>query len=560
VVARAEVCVIGGGPAGLAVAAGLAAAGRDVLVVEAGGLPYDRTDTARLGAIVRDHLTGAQSMNRGRNTGMPYFALRFAGATGLGGSANALKAHGLRARPLDPIDFDRGPGRRWPIGYEELVAHLPAAEQLCGLTPGGAWDPAPLAAELPSRLRAAPVRHGRRAALPTLGTSLQHQGVRMVLHTTVVGFEVDGPRITAAWGRTQDGTDIVIRADRFVVAAAGINTARLLLASPGVLRLLGPAAAHVGRGFMEHPHLLAGHLLPSSPQAARALQARFGGREPDNILTLDDDTVRDEALYRAGFVVIGASPHSLRPGAAAARSLSLMTPYGPFHARRRLAEVAEVIRSAHHLAPALASKAERMVAGSLHPGAPRSDPPALFALHAMTEQPRRPGSRVRVGRHRHRSGLPRPELNWEVSEPERSSLQQTVQVVGEEIERLGWGSVRPSGAAAGRPFGIVRGGWHQLGTMAMADDPGQGVVDPDCRVFGTDNLFVAGSSVFPTSGYANPTLTLVALALRLAVHLGGSIPPLVEGSAGASDRDGSAVDRGGVDARQPSGAGGRVTP
>jgi choline dehydrogenase-like flavoprotein len=61
--------------------------------------------------------------------------------------------------------------------------------------------------------------------------------------------------------------------------------------------------------------------------------------------------------------------------------------------------------------------------------------------------------------------------------------------------------------------------WHHMGTTRMADDPRRGVVDVACRVHGIRNLYVAGSSVFPTSGFASPTLTIVALALRLADHL-----------------------------------------
>jgi choline dehydrogenase-like flavoprotein len=93
------------------------------------------------------------------------------------------------------------------------------------------------------------------------------------------------------------------------------------------------------------------------------------------------------------------------------------------------------------------------------------------------------------------------------------------QILTSAVATAGVGEFRSSLDRGGEWRKRVTGGRHHMGTTRMSDSPATGVVDADCRVFGVDNLYVAGSSVFPTVGYANPTLTIVALALRLAEHL-----------------------------------------
>jgi len=144
----------------------------------------------------------------------------------------------------------------------------------------------------------------------------------------------------------------------------------------------------------------------------------------------------------------------------------------------------------------------------------------VFALPLMSEQPPDPDSRIVLGAARDRLGSPLPELRWQVGEMEFAAGRRTLELVGQAFSDLGrvvslWdqGFERPT---------IVTGGWHHMGTTAMSRAATSGVVDQNCRVHGVPNLYVAGSSVFPTCGYANPTLTIVALAVRLGRHLAGS--------------------------------------
>jgi choline dehydrogenase-like flavoprotein len=130
-----------------------------------------------------------------------------------------------------------------------------------------------------------------------------------------------------------------------------------------------------------------------------------------------------------------------------------------------------------------------------------------------------PDSRVRLGSARDALGIPRAELDWRLSRADRESVVRAVELLGAELGRADLGRLRlVLDPEAGWPDDLA-GGWHHMGTTRMHDDPLKGVVDRDCRVHGMRNLFVAGSSVFTTAGSGTPTLTIVALALRLAAHL-----------------------------------------
>jgi choline dehydrogenase-like flavoprotein len=116
---------------------------------------------------------------------------------------------------------------------------------------------------------------------------------------------------------------------------------------------------------------------------------------------------------------------------------------------------------------------------------------------------------------RDKFGVPTAGLDWRLTEQDMASMRRTQQLFGRAWLSDGHRLVESYLEDRGLPP-YLWGGNHHMGTTRMADSPRQGVVDRDCRVHGVDNLFIAGSSVFPTGGYANPTLTLLALAIRLA--------------------------------------------
>jgi choline dehydrogenase-like flavoprotein len=148
--------------------------------------------------------------------------------------------------------------------------------------------------------------------------------------------------------------------------------------------------------------------------------------------------------------------------------------------------------------------------------------PSLISILGITEQAPNPQSRVYLAEEKDRLGLNRIVLDWQLTELDKRGLSLLPRLLGLELGRLNLGRVRLADWLAGEGFEAAKGvggGPHHMGTTRMADDPKRGVVDRNCRVHGNANLYIAGGSVFPTSGYTMPTLTIVALALRLADHL-----------------------------------------
>lgn len=142
----------------------------------------------------------------------------------------------------------------------------------------------------------------------------------------------------------------------------------------------------------------------------------------------------------------------------------------------------------------------------------------VFRLAHMTEQAPNPNSQVTLGQERDRLEQRRIKLDWRLSPVDMLSAIRAQEIIGEELHRAGIGRLFIEMKDATPPRHL-NGGWHHMGTTRMHIDPRKGVVDQNCRVHGISNLFVAGPSVFPTCGYANPSLTIVALAVRLADHV-----------------------------------------
>lgn len=146
-----------------------------------------------------------------------------------------------------------------------------------------------------------------------------------------------------------------------------------------------------------------------------------------------------------------------------------------------------------------------------------------YGLQTRLEQAPNPDSRVFLCQEKDALGVPQANLHWALTELDKRSIRRISEIIGEEVGKVGFGRVRfiekfrdPNDMTW--PLG-TNGGWHHMGTTRMSDDPKAGVVDRNCQVHGINNLFVAGAACYATSGAPNPTLTLVALSLRLSDHL-----------------------------------------
>ncbi|MBW2399545.1 MAG: GMC family oxidoreductase [Deltaproteobacteria bacterium] len=470
-----DLCIIGAGAAGIAIAREFAGTAVRVTLLESGG----RTPDA-----------ATQSLYRGTSMAQKYFRLDAARSRYLGGSTNCWMGF---CRPLDEDDFERRdwiPHSGWPYDRATLEPYYRRAQAVCALRPFGyrGVDFAtprrpelifPDARVLTHCFQIAPTRFGElyRDELAAA------RNVDTWLYANVVEIEPDPGtrRVAKLRVRVLDGPEFSVRSRVVVLATGGIENARLLLASNRVEAAgLGNRHDLVGRFFMEHPHTHSGEFLPSPVARPLGLYQlhRRGRVEVLGVLALSAAVRRDARL--ANFTASLAP----RPQAGAfERDLGVVI--AGFDAEGERAQ-----------------------------GIPR------FVFSNECEQVPNPESRVQLAYERDALGMNRVTLKWRLTSEDRDSLRRSHEILAREIGRAGLGRVKPGlGGADGAWPADLNGARHHMGTTRMHSDPKQGVVDADSRVHGIANLFVAGSSVFPTSGAANPTLTIVALALRLADHL-----------------------------------------
>jgi choline dehydrogenase-like flavoprotein len=483
---RAEVIVVGSGPAGLTVAMDLAAAGADVLVLESGG---------------RQASGAARDRDAGESVGLP---LRFDGAPvttadvrlrALGGTSGLWSG---MCRPLTAAELQHPAVGfpSWPLTEDDLAPWYRRAEVTLALEQG-AWDPAAWHRRLGSQPLlpggaweevvfqfSRPVRFGTDFA-STLDAAA---GPRVVVGATVVALHTraGGGHLEQMTVRRDDGSVLTATADvAYVLATGGLEVPRLLLAGGDGGTAVANSSGLVGVGFMEHPHRWGGrvHLVPGDDVGLSRLAVPPGGIDAPAFVwggwQVGAEVLASEGLPNAAVLLWFDEGRG-----AAAEPPSPVTP-----AVGRLTAAVE------------------------------GGPARAASVTVRTGQRPVAGSRVSLGRGRDATGLPRLRLDWQADPADLAAGRRVVERFAEAVGAAGVGRVEVD--PGGRSFHDlpVEIGNHPMGTARMHPDPAAGVVDADGRCHDVDNLYVAGSATFPASGHANPTLTIVALAHRLAAHL-----------------------------------------
>jgi len=441
-----------------------------------------------------------------------------------GGSSRAWhERRGVHARPLDAIDFrarEGLPEHGWPIGKEELDPYYERAQQVCALGPfaydAETWERQGYGAPLPLDPRlvtSVMFQFGKRSKFDRYENEFERaENVNLLLHATAVHLADKGGRVIRTDCATMSGKRFRVQARTFVVAAGAIETARLLLVSTDSHAAgIGNSRDLVGRSFMEHPDAAVGFLIPD-PQLDRDA---FRLYEHQNV-TKD---VMVEAMFRLSDSVLRSE-----------RLLNAVLRLRPTYRSGMTAAVqsAQIVRRSVHYGvatPGLARHALQSILSApqifRHYATWRSGrPPDVFGIDVMAEQTPTMSSRVRLARRRDRLGVPMTVLDWRLTSLDWDSIGRTVEIFGNAVRAAGVGTVI---SFLGKNPPAVFGNWHHLGTTRMHRDPAHGVVDENCRVHEMANLYIAGGSVFPTGGYANPSLTIVALSLRLADHLRSAV-------------------------------------
>jgi choline dehydrogenase-like flavoprotein len=374
----------------------------------------------------------------------------------------------------------------------------------------------------PLRLSRGPLRFGE-AYRDDLERS---ENIDLQLYSNAIGFFLaDDDRITGVEVASLDGERRVVEGRAIVLAAGAVENARILmLANASHGRRFGDAGGLLGKCYLDHPTSGAGWITFSQSVSTRAYWRNDLKADDGTLLRyvwrLSEDVLRDEGLVNAHFYLIPMSgdpaAHQRRTEARQAdRALRNIAKWaiGRSDDDYRLSEeYCAFITKADSFA---AETWTQVVHGE------RTD---RILLKFESEELPSPHNRVSLSDERDTFGRPLPVLHWAPGDTERASMIRTAMLIGRICGQQDLG--RLEFEDFDRPYWGTTTSWHQLGTTRMATSPREGVVDADARVHGTRNLFVASGSVMPTGGRANPTMTIVALTIRLADHLKQEITAL----------------------------------
>ncbi len=487
-IVKADICIVGAGAAGIAMGLEFDKTSIKVAIIESGGFELDAK---------------TQSLYKGESTGYKNFPLDMNRLRYFGGTTGHWEGH---CRPFDAFDLSKRdwiPYSGWPLSFEEFEPYLKKSQPILGL---GKYDYHSLDeyAEklgLPTlpfdgerlisvmKMTSPPTRFGK-AYKQDLKKS---KNVSVYLHSNVLELTSNkaGSHVTDVKVQCIDGPKYKVNAKTFIMAAGGLENARLMLLSDkSVSQGLGNSNDLVGRFYTDHLMILP-LMNISFSQEALNLDLYFSnkghklnGNLMYGVLAASEELTRQEKLTRF---------------------------------RLHLHDNPPVYRGEKGIG--------NIFSGIDHGKENSTGEDKSVAVHMIMEPIPNPENRVMLTDKKDFLGQRKITVNWELSETELANAYRIAEIAALEFSRMGYGrGYAPIFKNANKWPDFFRPGQHHCGTTRMSDNPTTGVVDKQCRVFDVDNLYVAGSSVFPTIGHTNPTLNLVALALRLADHLKKSKP------------------------------------
>ena len=498
-----DVCIVGTGAVGLAIANQFVDSNADVLVMEGGGLAID---------------DASQSLNDFESVGDPVRAVNEHGLPSrsrcLGGTTTIW---GGRCAEMQPIDFEKRdwiPDSGWPISYDDLSTYYERASRTLQLPDTGV-----------SQLTSAEDQFLRDGSLEPVeflfarrpvnmkseyaATIENSRNVRVCLNANAVEIEAshDLSTITKIHFRTLRGNTVGVTAKVFVLACGGWENARLLLLSRKQMAN-GLTNQHdtVGRYYMEHPILREGIIVQKQPllRSSNLLcPAKVSGGSAKLGLRLTEETQREERLpnHYVDPVPLYDEPLEQLPYARKG-FYRLLQPWSrksfPTGYWRQLGKGVEFLRAQFSNRP--------------------FDVDRVALINHLEQAPNRE-SRVTLSDEKDALGLPRLQVDLKVTHSDKESLIRFHEVLKRAIQQHDVGQLESDFPDVDSNWARMTDAFHHMGTTRMNEDPRKGVVGADCRVHGLNNLYVSGSSVFPTGGCVNPTLTIVALSLRLADHI-----------------------------------------
>jgi len=502
---KGDICIVGAGASGISIAMEWINSPYKVILLEGGGFEYDDK---------------VQELYNGKVTGQNYFPLKstrlhqFGGTTGLWAGACST---------LDEIDFmkrDWVQYSGWPISKEDLNPYYERAHVNLDLGKfeydldywrriNPLFKPLPLNDEsIWNKIWhfSPPSRFGEKYE------SIIEKANNIYLYTYANAVNIIGNEninnITQIKVKNYAGKTHLVEAKYFILACGAIQNSRLLLASNKQARNgLGNQNDLVGRFFMEHLEIRSAELWLSKEHPMNLYIDKSITNTRAELAIKDKLQIRSKILNGSVSFAPLINARMSKP-----KSEKWIEENPVLNMNRKSLSIWERLKM----------KVKKMNIENEIPGIDKA-----FQLYIRLEQAPNPSSRVFLDKETDSLGVPLANLNWEFTSLEKKSIRKIFEIIGQEIGFSEIGRIRLDEYLRDKNNNSTldfTGGFHHMGTTRMSLNPKEGVVDSNCKIHGIKNLFVAGSSCFSTSGAPNPTLTLVALSLRLSDHIKSKFP------------------------------------
>lgn len=514
-VLESDICIIGAGAAGLCIANALQNTSLQVTMLESGGFEYDQK---------------TQSLYQGKNVGLPYFPLDSSRLRFFGGTTNHWGGY---CQPLNEFDFkkhDHISHSGWPIDITDLESYYLQTMKELHLGPfewkSEYWEEHsakktlkfsnPRMENRVLQIVTSDYRNFAHNYRKDLETS-KNINTYLNANVTDIACNESGNSVRQVAVNTLEGKQFSVKAKNFVLAAGGIENPRIMLFSNKQHKNgLGNQYDLIGRFFAEHPRFTVGKIYPAS---AKVNMEFYFPHKVNGVTIKGDVSLSPTALDQAGLtdVQFKLSPVHDDAHVAALKSKGGNSLINILQSAKKGKMPAEFNK---HLSRVIFDIEN--IPGFFYSKMNKNNLPVKYLnMVIRLDSTPNPDSRVKLSvSERDALGLPQLELDWRLNGSDKDIAFRAAKIVGESIGQEGFGRLQMTINSSDNNWPEdLAGGFHHMGTTRMSNDPKSGVVDENCKVHDLANLFIAGSSVFPTYGSGAPTLTIIALALRLADHL-----------------------------------------
>lgn len=522
-VIESDICIVGAGAAGISMAMELDKLGRSVLLLESGDFEFEQK---------------TQALNKGYSVGQAYYPLQSCRLRFFGGTTGHWTG---QCSTLDDIDFEERDwveNSGWPIKKSDLDPYYKKAHEICELQEyeydSEYWEKQlkRKAIEFDEKLvktkiwqKSAPTRFGTKYR----SNIVDSKNIRLItdanltrINLTEYGNEVENLKLSTLKNKTH-----TVRAKSYVMACGALQNVRHLLNSNNVINKgVGNENDLVGRYFMEHPHVDSADMVLLAHTNVNLYYDGSLNSKAFGMFATSESVQRTLKLQNYSARVESKDTTNSDIGQESADEMKKLKQWENLDGRlEKMNTLRKVIGDGSTdwiIDKFIIEKKQRL----------RQEGNKLETSHHIlntrSEQSPNPDSRVDLADTKDELGIPHTRLNWQLTESDKISILKSNLILGKELGRLGIGRLKINDWLFDNKVDwpkFLGGGWHHMGITRMHEDPKKGVVDKNCKVHSINNLFISSSSVFTTSGVANPTLTIVALSLRLAEHLNKHIAP-----------------------------------